>query len=268
MLYTIYRITNLVNKKIYIGAHITSNINDNYMGSGGLIKKDIRLLGKDSFKKEILFIFENKEEMLSKEKELVNKEFCHRIDTYNQIVGGGCASFSKEGKVTVKDKAGNYSVVYKDDPRYLSGELVHHTKGTIQVKDKNGKEFRVPLNDERYLNGELVNRNTGKVVVKNKDGKNIMVNVDDERIKNGELIGVNLGKKHPNHYWTKGNKHKEESKIKIGLANSLKQKGNKNSQYGTCWIKKDNDVKKIKKELLEQYKLLGWEKGRGKLNRN
>ena len=46
--------------------------------------------------------------------------------------------------------------------------------------------------------------------------------------------------------WT-GRKHKEETKIKIGIVNSEKQKGEKNSQFGTCWITNGFENKKIKK---------------------
>ncbi len=53
-------------------------------------------------------------------------------------------------------------------------------------------------------------------------------------------------------------KHTEETKRKIGLKNSLKQEGNKNSQFGTCWITKDGINKKIKKENLQQFISEGW----------
>jgi hypothetical protein len=64
--------------------------------------------------------------------------------------------------MAVKDKDGNKFYANNDDPRYLSGELVHHTKDTILVKDKNDNYLRVDKNDPRYLSGELVVLWTGK----------------------------------------------------------------------------------------------------------
>jgi hypothetical protein len=86
--YTIYKITNLITNKIYIGQHKTTNINDEYYGSGKILNSSIKKYGKDNFKKEILFIFDNKEDMNLKESEIVNKEFVNREDTYNLKTGG------------------------------------------------------------------------------------------------------------------------------------------------------------------------------------
>jgi len=68
------------------------------------------------------------------------------------------------------------------------------------------------------------------------------------------------------HYdWT-GKRHSEETKLK--MSESKKDKGigigNKNSQFGTCWITKEGVNKKIKKEELENYLALNWVKGRVK----
>ena len=59
-----------------------------------------------------------------------------------------------------------------------------------------------------------------------------------------------------------GKPHSTETKEKIGKANSIKQKGVYNSQYGTCWITRDGENKKIKKEDLDLYISDGWIKGR------
>ena len=56
-----------------------------------------------------------------------------------------------------------------------------------------------------------------------------------------------------------GKSHSDETKRKIGESNSIKQIGNLNSQYGTCWITNGIENKKIKlADELPQ----GWSYGR------
>ena len=71
MFYTIYKITNNLNGKYYIGKHQTKDLNDGYMRSGKLIKLAIDKHGRSNFTKEILHVFDNESEMNAKEKELV-----------------------------------------------------------------------------------------------------------------------------------------------------------------------------------------------------
>lgn len=88
MFYTIYKVTNKINGKIYIGKHQTKDLNDGYMGSGKHLKRSVSKYGIENFSKEILFQFVNEDEMNAKEAELVTYEFCLREDTYNICPGG------------------------------------------------------------------------------------------------------------------------------------------------------------------------------------
>ncbi len=88
MFYTIYKITNQLDGKIYIGAHKTRELDDGYMGSGKYLKAAQKKYGLENFKKKILFMFDNPEEMYAKEAELVNQDFLMEENTYNLRIGG------------------------------------------------------------------------------------------------------------------------------------------------------------------------------------
>ena len=69
----IYKTTNLIDGKIYIGQK-SKKLNDNeYYGSGILIKQAINKYGKENFKKEIIEYCENKKELDLKEQYWIKK---------------------------------------------------------------------------------------------------------------------------------------------------------------------------------------------------
>lgn len=88
MFYTIYKVTNKLDGKIYIGKHQTKNLDDGYMGSGKLITRAIKKYGIENFTKEILFVFETEAEMNTKEAELVTEDFVKEDTNYNLCLGG------------------------------------------------------------------------------------------------------------------------------------------------------------------------------------
>ena len=71
MFYTIYKTTNIINGKYYIGKHQTKDLQDGYMGSGKLLKAAISKYGKENFHKEILHVVQTEKEMDLLEKILV-----------------------------------------------------------------------------------------------------------------------------------------------------------------------------------------------------
>ena len=94
--YLIYEITNLINGKNYIGQHITTDPNDNYMGGGVRIRAAIKKYGRGNFKKEILLYAKNEAALNFFEKCLVTPEFISSSDNYNLKEGGGSKGIPSE----------------------------------------------------------------------------------------------------------------------------------------------------------------------------
>ena len=215
MLYTVYKITNRINNKIYIGKHQTKNLDDGYLGSGKVLKRAIEKYGIENFDKEILYIFEEKKDMDEMEKEIVSEEFVSRKDTYNLKVGG----------------EGGWDYINSDPNIHGKRDVlakINSLKKPIMWKDE---DFRKRFIDRmKQLHSEGRYKHTYDYVL------------------NGFL----------------NKKHSEESKKKIGAATSITQKGEGNSQFGTCWICHDElrEAKKIKKDDLQKWILQGWRKGR------
>ena len=72
--FIIYKTTNLVNGRFYIGMHVTTKIDDGYLGSGHRIKAEIKKYGRENFKREVLEELPSKDEMVRREAELVTEE--------------------------------------------------------------------------------------------------------------------------------------------------------------------------------------------------
>ena len=98
MFYTIYKTTNNINGKYYIGKHKTQNLDDNYLGSGKILNHAIKKHGINNFTKEYLFIFDNEEDMNNKEAELVSIEFIKEDTNYN-LAPGGKGGFAYETSI-------------------------------------------------------------------------------------------------------------------------------------------------------------------------
>ena len=96
-MYYIYRITNKVNGKTYIGQHKYKDLSDNYMGSGKLIRRAQKKYGMESFEKEILYSrIQYKETADDMEKFAIAKERALGKAEYNIADGGQGGNLGEE----------------------------------------------------------------------------------------------------------------------------------------------------------------------------
>ena len=89
MFYLIYKTTNLINGKYYIGCHVTENPRDDYLGSGTALKKSIKKYGKENFSRKTIGIAASEENMIRLESLLVTVADVRNPECYNLIPGGG-----------------------------------------------------------------------------------------------------------------------------------------------------------------------------------
>lgn len=164
------------------------------MGSGKILKRSIKKYGVENFEKEILFIFDNPEDMWEMELMLVEE---NDPQSYN-LRKGGSGGFT--------DKAVKNGRLAAD--KVLEEQYGENWRTVLAEKASAGR------NPESYKKAGAKARQT---LLKRYGPK---------------------GFRHP---------HTEESKKLIGQANSIKQKGESNSQYGTMWITNGTENKKIKK---------------------
>lgn len=124
MNFIVYKTTNLINGKIYIGVHYTNpDIFDGYIGCGvksTSITQNIKgfraavlKYGYENFKRQTLFTYEDSEsgmlQAYKKEAELVNKDFLKRTDVYNLALGGKFTlNYNRRRSINQYDLNGNY----------------------------------------------------------------------------------------------------------------------------------------------------------------
>jgi len=205
MFYTVYKITNLVNDKIYVGLHITEDLNDEYLGSGKQIQAAVKKYGKDSFKKEYIKLCETPDEMYALEANIVNEDFVKRSDTYNMKTGGTGSWYHVNANKEAKSESSS--------------------RGGIKTSNRDTNPFKDPEWQKQY------------------DWTR-----SPDRLK---AIGV------------KANSPEAIAKKKATWELTGRGKGNKNSQFGTCWVTHSElGNKKISKADLDKFLSLGYTKGR------
>jgi hypothetical protein len=151
----IYKTTNLINGKFYIGKD--KNNNKNYFGSGVAIRDSIKKYGKENFSKEILCVCTSIEELNEKEKYYINLYNSQdRNIGYNITNGGDGNSLSWNGD--------NLSESHKKN-------ISEGLRKSIKFKEMwGGEEHRSKLRDSRLKSEkvrELINSEEWKNKISN-----------------------------------------------------------------------------------------------------
>lgn len=195
--YIIYKTTNLLNNKIYIGQHTTSNLDDGYLGSGVAITKAISMHGRKNFKREILYFCESKEELNEKEREIVNEEFVLRRDTYNLVCGGqnDTKAFAEAGK--------RYMRNLKNDPEKYQE---FRNKLSISLKEKWEKDGHNWIGKSHSEETKKKMSEKAKTHTGEKNSCYGMIWIYNENLQESKKIKKDDLSKYLNEGWMKGRK--------------------------------------------------------------
>lgn len=162
MNYVIYKTTNLINGKIYIGKHQTKNLNDGYIGSGKLLKRAIKKYGLDQFKTEIVEICPTEAHMNLAEKIYVVID--HEI-SYNLCPGGrggfGYINMMKLGNPKEGRKQSNQSITAKYgiiNPGQLQ-KTKEINRQRLKINHQDGKMIRGRFGQRGELDREIIDKN-------------------------------------------------------------------------------------------------------------
>ncbi len=101
----VYKTTNLINGKIYIGQHSKDKFDIDYYGSGTNLKQDLKFFGKHNFKIEVLDWCETREELNKQEIFWIQEYNTYKnLFHYNKTLGGDgiCKGFQHSQKTLDK----------------------------------------------------------------------------------------------------------------------------------------------------------------------
>ncbi|PCJ96790.1 MAG: hypothetical protein COA52_00865 [Hyphomicrobiales bacterium] len=215
----VYKVTNLVNGKIYIGKRSTNDLNDGYLGSGLLIKKAILKYGKENFKREIISFHDTSENALKEEEKIVDEEFIRHKRNYNLCVGGK-GTWPPSALIFTKERREKIS-------KSLSGRIVTEDTRNKLSKNISGENnpYHKSKNRKNPMQGKKHSLKTKEIM--SKKSKKRLSNKENHPMFN-KCHSIETKKKIADK--NRGLKHSENSKNKRRM-NFLKKFGVENISY-------------------------------------
>jgi group I intron endonuclease len=135
--YIVYKTTNKINGKFYVGSHQTTEIEDGYLGSGKVLKLAIKKYGRVNFQRDIICLCSSSKAMREVEAHFVRyyitkyKRFC-----YNRSYSGTGAMLGEDNSFFGKKHSEATRKILSDKSKLRVGELNpfygrKHTQDTI-----------------------------------------------------------------------------------------------------------------------------------------
>ncbi|HPI82006.1 MAG TPA: NUMOD3 domain-containing DNA-binding protein [Candidatus Paceibacterota bacterium] len=107
MFFYTYLTTNKINGKQYVGSHKSLLENDNYLGSGSLIRKALKKYGANNFSKKIIKYYHNIEDARNGERILIENYRTLNPNGYNISPFGGTSNGGHSEKTKEKIRKNN-----------------------------------------------------------------------------------------------------------------------------------------------------------------
>ena len=271
-MYIIYKTTNLINNKIYIGQD--SHNDPKYLGSGLLLNRAVKKYGRENFKKEILEECQTKKELNEREKYWIKK-----LNSMNKEVGYNITKGGEGGDTTTNNP--NYlNICYKKSinnkgkkkskkhcnniSKGLKGHIVkQETKNKISKANKN--KFSSNKNPAKRLD---VRKKISKSVSGDKNGMYGKHHSEETKkkiskklkgITKSNIVKYKMSKSQKNLFLKGIKSHKGENNPRFGVTVNVETK-NKISKAikGSKWLNNNKIQKYVKKQKINYYLSIGW----------
>ena len=218
-MFIVYKTTNLVNQKIYVGQHNTS-ADDGYLGSGLLLERAIEKYGVENFKRSTI------EFCTSSNIDERETYWIEELDARNSQIGYNIA----------QGGSGGFTRDWNEEERKQISERMKDYVNNLSEEEFNKRMEKLNIGFDNYIK---IDENRKKLSI-------------NASLRKRQKHSKETKQKMSDNSWIKGKKHKEESiiKMKETIKNKGGRKGNKNGMFKKHH---SNETKEILSQKRKEY---------------